>query len=177
MISLDERESKTHITNWNEFMAKHPGIIEYIDCDEKCNSMVAMLQTDVEDMRVRLTESVEWLKKVKPEDIKNVVNRYDDFSYVKYTHCEIHPSLLIGVVVSNIPFCECNQGPRNIFQYSQARQAMGIYATNYRDRLDISYILYHPQRPLVTTRAMKYIGTERIPAGENCIVAISCYSG
>jgi DNA-directed RNA polymerase II subunit RPB2 len=124
-----------------------------------------------------MVNSIELLKKLQETDFKNIINRYDQFTYVKYTHCEIHPSLLVGLVVSNIPFLECNMGPRNIFQYSQARQAMGIYATNWRDRLDISYILYHPQRPIVTTRAMKYINTEKIPAGENSIVAISVYSG
>ena len=54
---------------------------------------------------------------------------------------------------------------------------MGIYATNYRDRLDISFILYHPQRALVTTRSAKYTNSELMPAGENCIVAIACYTG
>jgi DNA-directed RNA polymerase II subunit RPB2 len=128
-------------------------------------------------MRQREYNSAKLITKLDEEDIKNVLNRYDQFTYAKYTHCEIHPSLLIGIVVSNIPFCECNNGPRNIFQYSQARQAMGIYATNYRDRLDISYILYHPQRPIVTIRGMKYINTDKIPAGENCIVAIAVYCG
>jgi DNA-directed RNA polymerase II subunit RPB2 len=85
--------------------------------------------------------------------------------------------MMIGVVVANIPFCNHNQAPRNIFQYSQARQAMGIYTSNYRERLDISYILYHTQRPLVTTRLIKYISTDKLPAGENAVVAIACYTG
>ena len=84
---------------------------------------------------------------------------------------------MIGAVVANIPYCNHNQAPRNIFQYSQARQAMGIYASNYRDRLDISYILYNAQRPIITTRLIKYIHMDMIPAGENAVVAIACYSG
>lgn len=177
LISIDDKESATKITNWNEFMMKFPGVVEYIDPDEKYNAMISMFPSDVEEMRQRMHNSVDLVKKLNDQDFKNIVNRYDQFTYVKYTHCEIHPALLIGLVVANIPFCECNQGPRNIYQYSQARQAMGIYATNYRDRLDISYILYHPQRPIVTTRTMKYIGTDKLPAGETCIVAISVYSG
>lgn len=54
---------------------------------------------------------------------------------------------------------------------------MGIYTSNYRDRLDISYILYHPQRPLIITRTSKYMYADILPAGENCVVAIACYSG
>lgn len=54
---------------------------------------------------------------------------------------------------------------------------MGIYATNYRDRLDISFILYHPQKPLVSTRTSKYTGNEILPSGENAVVAIATYTG
>ena len=54
---------------------------------------------------------------------------------------------------------------------------MTIYASNYRDRLDISYILYHTQRPLVSTRVAKYIHADILPCGENAIVALACYTG
>ncbi len=54
---------------------------------------------------------------------------------------------------------------------------MGIYASNYRDRLDISYILYNPQTPVVSTRTSKFVYTDVLPSGENCIVAIACYTG
>jgi len=54
---------------------------------------------------------------------------------------------------------------------------MGIYISNYRDRLDISYILYNPQKPLITTRTAKYLYTDVLPSGENAIVAIMCYTG
>lgn len=54
---------------------------------------------------------------------------------------------------------------------------MGIYVSNYRDRLDISYILYHPQKPLVTTRTSKYVYTDVLTSGENTVVAIMTYTG
>jgi hypothetical protein len=54
---------------------------------------------------------------------------------------------------------------------------MTIYATNYRSRLDISFILYKPQRNLVHTRGSVYTNTRFIPTGENCQVAIACYTG
>ena len=177
MVSVDEKDSKTRITNWNDFLARYPGIIEYIDTDEKANSQIGMLFTDIEDARNKMIKSVQNLKNLNKDDFENIVNRYDDFTYLKYTHCEIHPSFLVGNVVANVPFLECNQGPRNIYQFSQAKQAIGIYSTNYRDRLDISYILYHPQRPIVTNRLAKYINTDKLPFGENCMVAIACYTG
>lgn len=33
-----------------------------------------------------------------------------------YTHCEIHPSLMLGVLACNIPFSDHNQSPRNCYQ-------------------------------------------------------------
>jgi DNA-directed RNA polymerase II subunit RPB2 len=158
-------------------MVKNPGVIEYIDTDETVNAMIAMYESDVNNMRERELNSVELVSKITLEPNATVINRYDDLMFLRYTHCEIHPSFLLGIVASSIPFCNHNQGPRNIYQYSQAQQAMGIYTSNYRDRLDISYILYHAQRPLVTTRAMKYTNTDKLPYGENVIVAIMCYTG
>ena len=54
---------------------------------------------------------------------------------------------------------------------------MSLYASNYRDRLDISYILYHTQKPLVNTKIAKYLHTDVLPCGENAVVMIGCYSG
>lgn len=177
LISVDDKDSATKIVSWKQFMVRFPGVIEYIDTDEKFNALLSMFPSELENMRNKMITSAEKVSNMSSVEFKNVANRYDDMTYVKYTHCEIHPSLIIGLVVSNIPFCECNQGPRNIYQYSQARQAMGIYATNWRHRLDISYILYNPQRPLVTTRNMKYVGTDVLPAGENVMTAIAVYTG
>jgi DNA-directed RNA polymerase II subunit RPB2 len=179
LISLNDtaQMSATRITSWNQFMMKFPGVVEYIDTDEKNNAMLAIYPSDVEIERTKMIESREKIKSLSKSDLTNVINRYDEFTFKRITHCELHPCLLIGIVAGNIPFAQCNQGPRNIFQYSQARHAMGIYITNYRERLDISYILYHPQRSLITTRSMKYVNTEKLPSGENIIVAIACYTG
>ena len=34
----------------------------------------------------------------------------------RFTHCEIHPSLINGVLAANIPFMDHNQAPRNCYQ-------------------------------------------------------------
>ncbi len=33
-----------------------------------------------------------------------------------YTHCEIHPAMILGVSASIIPFPDHNQSPRNTYQ-------------------------------------------------------------
>jgi DNA-directed RNA polymerase II subunit RPB2 len=173
-ISLNKAEKLTKITDWDEFIIKNVGVVEYVDSEAQPYLLVCDKLAKLEKMRQQMINADSYVKNIKS---RHVDNRYDEMFFLKYSHCEFHPSLLTGELISNSPFIDRNQGPRNMFMYNQGKQAMGIYATNYRDRLDISFILYYPQKPLVSTRAAKYTNSEILPPGENCTVAIACYTG
>ena len=61
---------------------------------------------------------------------------------------------------------------------AQGKQAMGVYATNYENRMDkTAYVLNYPMRPLVETRIMDLIHLNKIPSGSQLIVAIMTHTG
>ena len=64
-------------------------IIEYIDAEEQSLAMIA----------------------TTPAELFNQEKQFQRFS-----HCEIHPSTIFGILGSCIPFPEHNQSPRNTYQ-------------------------------------------------------------
>jgi len=97
---------------------------------------------------------------------------------LSYTHCEIHPSVIFGTAASGIPFPDHNQSPRNAYQCAMGKQAMSVYALNYRERFDaMSHILCYPEIPMVSPYMSKFYGAQSLPAGQNIVVAIMTYTG
>ncbi|VBB18380.1 DNA-directed RNA polymerase subunit beta [Yasminevirus sp. GU-2018] len=172
-ISLKATD-KGKINDWDEFYMQAPYPIEFIDSEEQPYMLIAEDRKTLNFERKKIIESEKYV--FKGEESK-IVNRYDDKFYLRFNGVELHPSVLLGEIATNVPFCNRNCAPRNIFQYAQGRQGMGIYCTVYRSRTDISYVLYHPEVPIVNTRTSKYTYTDILPPGSNAVVAIACYSG
>ena len=130
------------------------GFLEYMDCDEINSSMIATFPVDLE------------------EGIKGTA--LPPF----YTHCEIHPSLMNGILGVNIPFSDHNQSPRNCYQCAMGKQALGVYMSNFNKRIDtMGNILNYPQKSLVYTKLSKYTMAHKLPSGVNAIVAIMTHTG
>ena len=132
-----------------ERMAPRMAVLEYIDASEENNALFAFRPDD----------------KVKEGS-------------AQFTHSDIHPSLMFGVMGNLISFPENNQLPRNTFSCSQSKQAVSMYNTSFLQRFDkMGVVLNAGQIPLVKTRYLKYFNNEQNPYGQNPIVAIMCYNG
>jgi DNA-directed RNA polymerase II subunit RPB2 len=65
--------------------------------------------------------------------------------------------MILGVCASIIPFPDHNQSPRNSYQAAMGKQAMGMYALNFRERFDaMSHLLCYPQVPFVSSFMSDY---------------------
>lgn len=150
LIDIDDDDKLDQIM---KFLEMNASPIEFIDVEETNTSMIAMFPIDLD-------------------------RSMEDGNTARYTHCEIHPSLMFSVYTSTIPLANHNHSARNIFSGAQGKQAIGLYATNFNNRIDtMSYILHYPQQRLVQTRYSNLLRTNELPNGENLIVAISTFQG
>jgi DNA-directed RNA polymerase II subunit RPB2 len=95
-----------------------------------------------------------------------------------YTHMEIDPSLILGVMSNLIIYPENNPVTRNSFSCGQSKQAVSVYNSNYQMRIDkMGVVLNYGQIPLIKSRYLEYINKEEQPYGVNAIVAIMSYNG
>ncbi|TKA65459.1 DNA-directed RNA polymerase III subunit RPC2 [Cryomyces minteri] len=119
---------------------------------------------------------VEYLD-VNEENVSNIAI-YEDEINETTTHLEIEPFTVLGAVASLIPYPHHNQSPRNTYQCAMGKQAIGAIAYNQFNRIDTTlYLMVYPQKPMVKTRGIELIKYDKLPAGQNAIVAVMSYSG
>ena len=155
---------------WKQILDKYPEIISYEDIESSNHIMLC------ENLNILKQNNKNKNKEIKYTD-DSKINRYGDYRYLNYTHLEFHRWTMLGLIASIIPFANHNYSTKNIVMFSQIKQAIGLYLTSYKDRMDISQVLYHPQVPITITEGMKYNNTLDLPLGENVVVAIMAYSG
>ena len=142
--------------SWDDLLCNHKlehAVLEYIDAEEQNYALISMNHNVADGGGVNGDKA-------------------------KYDYAELHPSTILGVLGSCIPFPDHNQSPRNTYQCAMGKQAMGMFATNHHVRMDkTSYVQTYVAQPLVNTHVMNMIGLHNIPSGFTAIVAIMTYSG
>ncbi|XP_076466133.1 DNA-directed RNA polymerase III subunit RPC2-like [Babylonia areolata] len=112
------------------------------------------------------------------EENDSLIAMYENKIKQGTTHLEIDPFTILGVCAGLIPFPNHNQSPRNTYQCAMGKQAMGTIGYNQRNRIDtLMYLMTYPQAPLVKTKTIELIDYDKLPAGQNAIVAVTSFTG
>jgi len=158
----------------------------YSDAGRLIRPLLA-LEEDGKSVKLEKGET-EWEDAVEDGSVVYVDNSEIDYAVVafdqkdlgryKNDYAEIAPAMMLGVMASIIPFPDHSQAPRNCYQSSMGKQAMGMFALSHLNRTDtVVHVLDYPQKPLVSTIPSRIMGFDDMPSGINAIVAVACYSG
>jgi DNA-directed RNA polymerase II subunit RPB2 len=81
------------------------GVVEYVDAEEEETIMIVMTPEDLE-VAQQVRQGYEFEEENDPNKrVKAPINP----NASQYTHCEIHPSMILGICASIIPFPDHNQ--------------------------------------------------------------------
>ena len=102
----------------------------------------------------------------------------DESDAKSHTHLEVFPPAILGAGASIIPYPEHNQSPRNTYESAMAKQSLGFSTPMMNTSTYVrQHFMLYPQTPVVNTKAMKLLGLEDRPAGQNCVVAVLPFDG
>jgi DNA-directed RNA polymerase II subunit RPB2 len=135
-------------------------------------------QTNIYNILQKYKSVVDYVDTAEEESAL-IATTEDHLNHSKYyTHIEIDPSLIFGVMGNQINYPENNPVTRNSFSCGQSKQAVSVYHSNYQMRIDkMGVVLNYGQIPLIKSRYLEYINNEEQPYGVNAIVAIMTYGG
>jgi len=159
LFLLDDQESLAHVTAVHEECAMQPpevfwrtliqrGIVEYLSKHEEENMLVIASPCTPVKLHDKLEE---------------------------HTHCEIHPSMQLGIAAGIIPFPDHNQAPRTAYFASMCKQTAGTPGPEipYTNGLR----LWYPQRSLAATWTAKIHGLHDAPMGINAWIVVAALDG
>lgn len=101
----DEDEDRVRKMKWKDLVER--GVIEYLDAEEEETVMICMTPEDLETSRV--FQETGMVNDDQPFDASKTVKGTMGMHTHTWTHCEIHPSMILGICASIIPFPDHNQ--------------------------------------------------------------------
>jgi DNA-directed RNA polymerase beta subunit len=142
------------IVSDNECSMEEEGFIEYMDCEEINYAMIAI-------------NPIELTKGAKGTALPAL-----------YTHCEIHPSLINGILGVNVPFSDHNQSPRNCYQclWENEEVLMSDGTTKMIKDINIGdYVLTFDPETIIVSNTV--VVNHMLKDTDKNIVKLTTYSG
>ena len=177
---VKDKQSFTWFNCISGFVEKKKGIdpLNNLDFNSLFINNIGDLYNDAELRILKKNEGIiDYLDASESESIFlcSKIEKYDKTR--NFTHIDIDPSFLLGIMGNQIVFPEHNPLPRDLFGCGQAKQAVSQYHSNFRHRIDkFAVNLNYGQQPILRSKYLKYIQNNKHPHGENPIVAIMCYT-
>lgn len=136
-------------------------------------------EPSLEDYVTKLLPSAGVIEYVDPYEMNEAfVANFPEHIQTETSHMEIHPSTIVGLLTSMIPFANHNQSPRNQLSCSQSKQGISIFSTAYPQRYDNQvHVLCYPQAPIARTIYYDYLADGQMGYGANLILAMGCFTG
>lgn len=94
-LTVTDEDKIDSALKWEDLITGGLRVIEYLDTAEVESTRIAFNVSDV-------YENVDLRRNVR-----------EGRQLTTYTHCELHPSMMLGIAAANIPFPDHNQSPRN----------------------------------------------------------------
>ena len=186
LIVLEQEEPRVPIDKiraqrkWRDLiLGTHPSITADIDnvvfrdplADKRGLSI-----TDYERELEKYAGAIEYIDPYEHNEIYAAI--FPEHIQKETSHLEIHPSTIMGLMTSQIPYANHNQSPRNQLSCSQSKQGVSVYSTNWKNRYDNNtHILCYGEAPLSRTMYWDYVAEGQMPYGSNIVLAIAAYTG
>lgn len=157
-LLIDELSEEHKIDYWKEPIDRlmSLGLMEYISAREQEFIHLATQNVNLVRMQTAIAAG----------------DRLDEDDY--YTHCDIDPKTMLGLVSSLIIWANFNQSPRNTYQVQMSKQAQATYHINYMNRMrdGKSKMLLFPERPMIETEVQTLMGYDDKGMGVNAVHAL-----
>jgi DNA-directed RNA polymerase beta subunit len=133
---------KNHNFNWDKlvsgFSSKRENIVRRFDGFYKVDELYDIKVSSISDFQKEFKNKKAILDYLDPneEETSLIAFKPETNLLKKYTHCEIHESLIFGMMCNMIIYPHHNPATRNSFSCGQSKQAVSLYHTNYNMRMD-----------------------------------------
>ena len=162
------------------------GAIEYIDIAEQ--EQVQIYIETVRNLRQKREDILNTTTRYRqlqedpttpPKELKSAMVAFQKIQQsMRYTHAEIDRTVILGLSAISMPFAEFNPGPRDTYQASMVRQALGGNSSRIELRFDTTTkTILEPGVPSVSTDAHEWLGLDEYPGGRELVIAITTYGG
>ncbi|KAK6421431.1 DNA-dependent RNA polymerase II, partial [Elasticomyces elasticus] len=96
--AVSEQEKAESTFGWHGLVRS--GVIEYLDAEEEETAMIIMTPDDLEDYKAA-KQGMGWVE--SKDDPHRRIKAKPNTQVAMWTHCEIHPAMILGICASIIP--------------------------------------------------------------------------